>query len=54
MPAPTTVRNGQREVGRRAARALLDKRGGVRVRSSQDPTRPEPRVRQSTSAPRAR
>lgn len=51
-PALTTVWNGQREVGRRAARALLDKLGGEQVRASQELIRPELHVRQSTGKPR--
>ena len=49
-PALTTVWNGQREVGRQAARALLDKlrRSG---RASQELIKPELHVRQSTGRP---
>ena len=47
-PALTTVWNGQREVGRRAARALLDKLGGQSVRPSQELIKPELHIRQST------
>ena len=51
-PALTTVWNGQREVGRRAARALLDQlNGGSRVRPSQELIKPELHVRQSTGRP---
>jgi DNA-binding LacI/PurR family transcriptional regulator len=50
-PALTTVWNGQREVGRRAARALLDKLNGQAVRASQELIRPELHVRQSTGKP---
>ena len=50
-PALTTVWNGQREVGRRAACALLDKLNGAEVRVSQDLITPELRLRQSTSVP---
>ena len=51
-PALTTVWNGQREVGRRAARALLDRlNGGRRVRPSQELIKPELHVRQSTGKP---
>jgi len=53
-PALTTVWNGQREVGRRAARALLDKLNGQKVRASQELIRPELHVRQSTGRPRER
>ncbi len=53
-PALTTVWNGQREVGRRAARALLDKLSGAPVQSAQDLIRPELHIRQSTGAPRER
>jgi len=51
MPALTTVWNGQREVGRRSARALLDKLNGQAVRVSQELIRPELHVRQSTGKP---
>ena len=51
-PALTTVWNGQREVGRRAARALLDKLNGQPVRASQELIKPELHVRQSTGKPR--
>ena len=51
-PALTTVWNGQREVGRRAARALLDKLSGQSVRASQELIKPELHVRQSTGKPR--
>lgn len=47
MPALTTVWNGQREVGRLAARALLDRLGGVEVETEQKLIRPELHVRQS-------
>ncbi|HHZ10434.1 MAG TPA: substrate-binding domain-containing protein [Rhizobiales bacterium] len=50
-PALTTVWNGQREVGRRAARVLLDRLNGAAVRASQELIRPELHVRQSTSRP---
>jgi DNA-binding LacI/PurR family transcriptional regulator len=50
-PALTTVWNGQREVGRRAARALLDKLNGQSVRASQELIKPELHVRQSTGKP---
>lgn len=50
-PALTTVWNGQREVGRLAARALLDKLGGEPVRPSQELIKPELHVRQSTGNP---
>lgn len=50
-PALTTVWNGQREVGRRAARALLDRIGGIEVHGGQELIRPELRIRQSTSRP---
>jgi DNA-binding LacI/PurR family transcriptional regulator len=53
-PALTTVWNGQREVGRRAARALLDQLGGVEVHGGQELTHPELRIRQSTGKPRER
>ncbi len=50
-PALTTVWNGQREVGRQAARALLDKLGGGMLKSSQELIKPELHVRQSTGRP---
>ena len=50
-PALTTVWNGQREVGRRAASALLDKLNGQTVRLSQELIKPELHVRQSTGRP---
>lgn len=50
-PALTTVWNGQREVGRQAARALLDKLAGTSVQPSQELIRPELHVRQSTGRP---
>jgi DNA-binding LacI/PurR family transcriptional regulator len=50
-PALTTVWNGQREVGRRAASALLDKLAGEPVHISQDLIKPELHVRQSTGRP---
>ncbi len=53
-PALTTVWNGQREVGRRAARALLDRLSGIEVHGGQELIRPELHVRQSTGKPRER
>ncbi|MGN6469529.1 MAG: LacI family DNA-binding transcriptional regulator [Rhizobiaceae bacterium] len=53
-PALTTVWNGQREVGRRAARALLDRLGGIEVHGGQELIRPELHVRQSTGKPKER
>ncbi len=50
-PALTTVWNGQREVGRRAARTLLDRLNGVEVHGGQELIRPELHVRQSTGKP---
>ncbi len=50
-PALTTVWNGQREVGRQAARALLDKLAGIEVHNSHDLIKPELHVRQSTARP---
>jgi DNA-binding LacI/PurR family transcriptional regulator len=47
-PALTTVWNGQREVGRRAARVLLDRLNGATVHATQELIRPELHVRQST------
>lgn len=51
-PALTTVWNGQREVGRRAARALLDQLNGVEVSHNQELIKPELHIRQSTSKPK--
>ncbi|MFZ2101688.1 MAG: LacI family DNA-binding transcriptional regulator [Oricola sp.] len=49
-PALTTVWNGQPEVGRRAARALLDRIDGIKDQSGNlDLIRPELHIRQSTS-----
>jgi DNA-binding LacI/PurR family transcriptional regulator len=53
-PALTTVWNGQREVGRRAARVLLDRLAGIVVPPSQELIKPELHVRQSTGKPVAR
>jgi DNA-binding LacI/PurR family transcriptional regulator len=53
-PALTTVWNGQREVGRRAARALLDRLNGTAMRATQELTKPELHVRQSTGRPHER
>lgn len=50
-PALTTVWNGQRDVGRRAARALLDRLNGVVVETSQELIKPELHVRQSSGKP---
>lgn len=50
-PALTTVWNGQREVGRRAARVLLDRLNGAEVQPNQVLIRPELHVRQSTGKP---
>lgn len=51
-PALTTVWNGQREVGRRAARALLDRLNGIRAGGAkQELIKPELHVRQSTTRP---
>jgi DNA-binding LacI/PurR family transcriptional regulator len=50
-PALTTVCNGQREVGRRAARALIERLAGVDVSVEHDLIKPELRVRLSASAP---
>lgn len=54
MPALTTVWNGQREVGRLAARALLDRLGGSDIEGGQKLIRPELHVRQSTGKPARR
>lgn len=53
-PALTTVWNGQREVGRRAARTLLDRLNGVEVHGGQELIRPELHVRQTTAEPKER
>lgn len=53
-PALTTVWNGQREVGRQAARALLDKLSGVEMEPFHELIRPELHVRQSTTRPAER
>ncbi|MCT8997659.1 LacI family DNA-binding transcriptional regulator [Chelativorans intermedius] len=50
-PALTTVWNGQREVGRRAARVLLDRLNGAEVNPCQELIKPELHVRQSTTRP---
>ena len=50
-PALTTVWNGQREVGRRAARVLLDRLNGAEVNPTQELIKPELHVRQSTGKP---
>lgn len=50
-PALTTVWNGQREVGHRAARTLLDRLTGRDVRDGQELIRPELHIRQTTGAP---
>jgi LacI family transcriptional regulator len=49
-PALTTVWNGQREVGRRAARALIERLSGVPASARQELIKPELRVRQSAVA----
>jgi DNA-binding LacI/PurR family transcriptional regulator len=51
-PALTTVWNGQREVGRQAARALLDKLAGIELAPVHELIRPELHVRQSTGKPK--
>ncbi|MCB1381486.1 MAG: LacI family DNA-binding transcriptional regulator [Notoacmeibacter sp.] len=51
-PALTTVWNGQREVGRRAAKTLLERLNGHEVHGGQELIRPELHVRQSTRAPK--
>lgn len=50
-PALTTVWNGQRDVGHRAARALLDRLTGKDVKGRQELIRPELHIRQTTGAP---
>jgi DNA-binding LacI/PurR family transcriptional regulator len=47
-PALTTVWNGQSEVGRNAARALLDKLSGSHEPDGIHLIKPEMRIRQST------
>lgn len=47
-PALTTVWNGQREVGRLAARALMDILNGIDVENEQKLIKPELQIRQST------
>lgn len=49
MPALTTVWNGQREVGRRAALALLDRLAGITVSAEQELIHPELHIRRSTA-----
>jgi len=53
-PALTTVWNGQREVGRRAALALLDLINGIEISSNQDMIKPQLHIRQSTGKPKER
>jgi DNA-binding LacI/PurR family transcriptional regulator len=50
-PDLTTVWNGQREVGRRAARALLERLSGVPAHGRHELITPELRVRHSTAKP---
>ncbi len=50
-PALTTVWNGQREVGRRAARVLLDRLNGGQAEARQELIKPELHIRQSTGKP---
>jgi len=50
-PALSTVWNGQRDVGHRAARALLDRLTGKDVKGRQELIRPELHIRQTTGAP---
>ncbi|MCC0029278.1 MAG: LacI family DNA-binding transcriptional regulator [Brucellaceae bacterium] len=54
MPPLTTVWNGQREVGRRAARIMVERITGVEVDTHQDLIHPELHVRQSTGKPKER
>jgi DNA-binding LacI/PurR family transcriptional regulator len=49
MPALTTVWNGQSMVGRRAARALLDRLSGSDEVNGLHLIKPEMRIRQSTA-----
>ncbi len=51
MPPLTTVWNGQREVGRRAARLMVERLNGARVEAKQELIHPELHVRQSTAKP---
>ncbi len=51
LPPLTTVWNGQREVGRRAARIMVERLSGVAVEPLQDLIHPELHVRQSTAKP---
>jgi DNA-binding LacI/PurR family transcriptional regulator len=53
-PALTTVWNGQAEVGRLAARALLDRLAGSHEPDGMHLIKPEMRIRQSTSPHRPR
>jgi DNA-binding LacI/PurR family transcriptional regulator len=53
-PALTTVWNGQREVGRRAARVLLDRLNGAEAEPRQELIKPELHIRQSTGKPHER
>lgn len=53
-PALTTVWNGQREVGRRAALALLDLLNGREILGEQELIKPELHIRQSTGRPKER
>ena len=50
-PALTTVWNGQREVGRKAAKALLERLAGVKANARQELIKPELRARQSANPP---
>jgi DNA-binding LacI/PurR family transcriptional regulator len=51
MPPLTTVWNGQREVGRRAARLMVERLSGTKVDARQELIHPELHVRQSTTKP---
>lgn len=51
MPPLTTVWNGQREVGRRAARLMVERLNGAKVDPRQELIHPELHVRQSTTKP---
>lgn len=51
MPPLTTVWNGQREVGRRAARLMVERLNGAKVDPKQELIHPELHVRQSTTRP---
>jgi DNA-binding LacI/PurR family transcriptional regulator len=49
MPALTTVWNGQREVGRQAARVMLERLNGIETTTEQELIHPELHIRDSTA-----